>query len=98
MTPPSPEPVPVGRFGKGESAALAKHLKAHFVVNEQPAKAYAGNLGLKVTTVPAVIVALFAQGIITEQAARKKLEIVEPNTAPEIISEALLAIEALSQE
>ena len=78
--------------------ALAKHLKGHLFVSEQPSKAYAGNLGPKVTTVPAVVVALFAQGIITEQAARKKLAIIEPNTAPEIISEALLAIEALSKE
>jgi hypothetical protein len=48
-----------------------------------------------VATVPAVIVALRARDVIGERAARRKLALIEPITAREIVEEARRALAAL---
>ena len=101
LDPPNPEPEPVKQpFGPGEGAALAlaSILKAPILVNESAAKIYGANLGLTVITVPAVIVTLLAQGVISDQAAGVKLSEIEANTAPEIVAEAREAIKELGED
>ncbi len=95
--PAGPEPAPVGHFGPGEAAAiaLASHLKAYLLVNEHRARVYAVNLGIRTVTVPAAIVALCAQGVITGRAARTKLRLIEANTARQIVADAELALNEL---
>jgi hypothetical protein len=95
--PPDPEPPPLRDLGPGEAAAvaLAKHLKAPVLVNERKAKKLATNLGVTVITVPTTIVVLFGQGVISGQAAWRKLDLIKGNTAPEIIQDSAAALAAL---
>jgi hypothetical protein len=95
--PPAPEPAPIRALGPGEAAAiaLALALDVPVLINESKARAFAFNLGVGVITVPAVIVALFSGGVISAQAAWRKLELIGGNTAPEIIREAATVLTAL---
>jgi hypothetical protein len=97
VDPPNPEPSPVQALGPGEASALALAAELHLplLVNEAKAKTFATNLGVPVITVPAVVVALFARGVISANAAWRKLELLEHNTAPEILEEAAAALSAL---
>ena len=95
--PPSSPPEPLAIFGAGEAEAipLARQLAIALLVNERRAATYAANLGIPTVTVPAVIVALHAQEIISDRAARTKLALIRPITAPSIIEEASRALDAL---
>jgi hypothetical protein len=97
IDPPDPEPQPLDLFGRGEAAAiaLAQHLHVPLLVNEAKAKKYATNIGLMVITVPATIVVLYRNGVISNKAAWRKLELLQGNTAPEIIGDAAAALSAL---
>ena len=95
--PPHDAPGPLSVFGAGEAEAipLALHLGAALLVNERGAAAYAANLGLPVITVPAVVVALRDQEIISDRAARTKLDLIRPITASVMIADAIRALDAL---
>jgi predicted nucleic acid-binding protein len=89
---------PIDRFGPGEAEALALalELKVVLLINERPGLQYARNLGLDVATVPSVVVLLRSQGVISDRAARRKLALIVPNTAPSIVDEANRALDLLS--
>ncbi len=95
--PPEMEPEPLPGFGRGEAAAipLAAHLAVVLLINERGGARHARNLGIQVVTVPAVIVDLRAQDVISDRAARRKLELIEPYTAAEIIRDAHRTLDAL---
>lgn len=78
--------------GEAEAIALALHLHALLLINERRAAEYAANLGVAIVSVPAVIIALRAQDVISTRAAQRKLELIEPITAPEIIVQARRAL------
>ena len=98
LDPPQNAPPPIDRFGSGEAEAisLAQHLGALLLINERPATLYAANLGVAVVTVPTVIVALSALGVIGDRAARRKLDLIEPNTAREVVADARRALDLLA--
>lgn len=95
---PSVDVTPLGIFGPGEAEAiaLAVELQAVLLINERPGLRYAGNLGPDVASVPSVIVLLRSQGVISDRAARRKLGLIEPNTAPTIVEEAVRVLDVLS--
>jgi hypothetical protein len=95
--PPNPEPKPLNLFGPGEAAAiaLARDLSVALLVNEAKALKYATNIGLMAITVPATIVVLYRNGVISNKAAWRKLELLQGNTAAEIIRDAAAALSAL---
>ena len=95
--PPPEAPAALPRFGPGEAEAiaLAGHLSAVLLINERRGAQYAANLGIRVASVPAVIVALRARDVIGERAARRKLALIEPITAREIVEAARRALAAL---
>jgi predicted nucleic acid-binding protein len=95
---PEVEADPLGIFGPGEAAAiaLAAQLGAVLLINEQPGIHYARNLGLDVASVPAVIVLLRSQGVISDRAAHRKLELIAANTARTIIADATRVLDTLS--
>jgi predicted nucleic acid-binding protein len=88
--PPDDAPRSPDRFGAGEAAAipLAQHLGVPLLINEWRATAYAARIGIRVLTVPAVIVLLRMRDVISDRAARRKLELIASNPAPAMILEA----------
>ena len=100
LDPPTNAPAPLGMFGAGEAAAitLAQALDASLLINERRAAAYAESLGIAIVTVPAVIVALRLGGIISDRAARRKLELIEDNTAQELMAEARRVLDRLAAD
>jgi predicted nucleic acid-binding protein len=88
--PPAKAPPSLTSFGPGEAAAipLAGSLAAVLLINERRASEYARRDGTQVITVPAFIVALRGQEIIGDRAARRKLTLIAPITAPDFIAEA----------
>lgn len=97
LDPPPQVPTPLARFGPGEAEAiaLAHDLGLDLLINEHRAGGYAANLGIAVVTVPAVIVLLRAEGIISARAAARKLDLIDPITARRMIEHARRAIDAL---
>jgi hypothetical protein len=95
--PPDPEPAPLRDLGAGEAAAisLARFLEVALLVNERKARKLAANIGLTVVTVPTTIVVLHHRGVISGQAAWRKLALIKSNTAPELIEDASAALAAL---
>jgi hypothetical protein len=95
--PPVDAPPPLTVFGPGEAEAisLAGHLHAPLLVNERPAAQFAERQGITVVSVPSVIITLRALGVISRRAARRKLDLIEPITAREIVREARLTLDAL---
>lgn len=95
--PPEDAPPPLRVLGKGEAAAipLAQSLSAVLLINEYRGAEYAKNLGLQVVTVPSFIVALRNFDLISDRAARRKLELIAPITAPAYIREAQQLLDAL---
>jgi predicted nucleic acid-binding protein len=91
------EVSPLGSFGPGEAEAiaLAAQLGAVLLINEKPGMHYARNLGVDVATVPAVIVLLRSQGVISDRAARTKLGLIAANTARTIIEDAARALDTM---
>jgi predicted nucleic acid-binding protein len=99
IDPPADAPAPIDRFGAGEAAAipLAQSLGAHPLINERPAAEYAASLGIAVVTMPAVVVALRMRGVVGDRAARRKLELIASNTAPELIADATALLDRLAR-
>jgi hypothetical protein len=95
--PPEPEPAPLRDLGPGEAAAVsvARFLGIALLVNERRARKLAANMGLTVVTVPTTIVVLHHRGVISAQAAWRKLALIKSNTAPELIADASAALAAL---
>jgi predicted nucleic acid-binding protein len=95
--PPDASPAPLPFFGAGEAAAipLAHQLGIALLVNERRAVAYAASLSMPVVTVPAVVVALRDRQIISDRAARTKLELIRPITAAATITDAMRALDEL---
>lgn len=90
IDPPADSPPAISRFGPGEAAAiaLAGSLPAILLINEHPDAQYARNLGIPVVTVPSFIVTLRGLDLISDRAARRKLELIGPVTSPRYITEA----------
>jgi hypothetical protein len=97
LDPPPDAPAPFARFGAGEAEAipLALHLGAVLLINERPGAAYAAGLGVEFVTVPGFIVTLWLRGVISTRAARRKLDLIEHNTAPDIITQACQVLNRL---
>jgi predicted nucleic acid-binding protein len=95
--PPDPEPLPLGDLGPGEAAAisLARHLGTALLVNERRALKIARNLGLAAIAIPETIVGVHHRGVISGQAARRKLTLIEHNTAADVLQPAFEALAAL---
>lgn len=70
------DPLPLFGPGEAEAIALARELGVLLLINEHRAADYARNLGTLVVTVPAVIVALRAEDVISDRAARRKLALI----------------------
>ncbi|MGH2351749.1 MAG: hypothetical protein ACREH3_18870 [Geminicoccales bacterium] len=90
VAPPPDAPARIPLFGEGEAEAiaLAQHLGIGLLINEHRAATYAVRHGISVVTVPDVIVGLRIRDIISNRAARRKLDLFAPNTAKEVIQEA----------
>ena len=97
--PPESSPKPIILFGAGEAEAivLSGHLNAVLLVNERRGARYAENLNLRVVTVPTVIVTLRVRQVISSRTAYRKLDLIEPITAAEIVAEARRAVDLLSE-
>ncbi|HZV50824.1 MAG TPA: hypothetical protein VFD49_13775 [Candidatus Dormibacteraeota bacterium] len=97
LDPPDPEPERLPDLGRGEASALAlaQALGVPVLVNEHRARKLAANLGIDTITVPAVIVALYGLGVISDRAAWRKLRLIEAITAAAIVHEAATALSAL---
>ena len=95
--PPEPIPAPLPIFGPGEAEAIpiAHQLGAALLINERRAATYAANLAIPIVTVSAVIVSLRDQEVISDRAARTKLALIQLITAPQIMEDALRALDAL---
>ena len=92
---PGPDPLPIFGPGEAEAIALAAHLRVTLLINEYRGAQYADDLGVQVVTVSDVVVALRILDIISDRAARRKLALITPNTAREVIDRALRALDAL---
>lgn len=90
-----PPPLPILGAGEAEAIALARRLGAVLLINERRGAQYAANLGIAVITVPAVILALRDQDLISDRAARRKLALIQPITARALIDQALTALDLM---
>ena len=90
VVPAAESPPPLNVFGPGEAAALALALDRGYLVlvNERRAASHAANLGLRVITIPAVIVRLHLGGVISRQAAHRKLTLAAQVTTPAHVAKA----------
>lgn len=97
LDPPADAPPPLRRFGAGEAEAipLAAHLKVDLLINERRAAEFAASQGLHVVTAPAFVVFLRELDVISDRAARRKLEVIEAHTAGPIIARARRALDLL---
>jgi predicted nucleic acid-binding protein len=97
LDPPQLVPAPLPVFGPGEAQPipLARELGASLLINERRAATYAANLGIQVISVPAVVLDLHADGVISKRAARTKLALIEPITSPALIAAARRALDTL---
>jgi predicted nucleic acid-binding protein len=95
IDPPPDAPRPLRLFGPGEAEAiaLAESLEARLLINEYRGSQYARRAQIATVNVPEFIVTLFVRGIISDRAARRKLEIIEPITSREFISDARLVLD-----
>ncbi len=94
---PAGAPPPLSILGPGEAAAipLAQALAAVLLINEHRAAAYARSLAITVITVPSVIVMLRSLEVISDRAARRKLELISRITTPDFLAEAHRLLDAL---
>jgi predicted nucleic acid-binding protein len=94
---PSDAPLPLPLFGAGEAAAItvARQLRTVLLINERRAAVYARNIGIPVVTVPSFVVALRAEEVISDRAARRRLAIIASLTTPAFIAEASQLLDAL---
>jgi len=90
VDPPSDAPPAILRFGPGEAAAiaLAQTIPAIVLINEYRGAAYVRNLRIPVMSVPVFIVALRGLDIISDRAARRKLDLIAPITAESFLAQA----------
>jgi predicted nucleic acid-binding protein len=98
LDPPNLAGRGVAGFGDGEAEAisLARDLGALLLINERPGAAFAMSIGVPVVRVPATILALCSREVISERAARRRLDMIERVTSPPTIAEARAALTALS--
>jgi len=98
LDPPDNSPRPLSRFGAGEAEAipLAESLGAFLLINERPATAYAVGLSVVVVAVSDVIVALRLRDVISDRAARRKLDVIKSNTARAGVAEAHRILDRLA--
>jgi len=95
--PPAERLPPLQRFGAGEAEAVvvARHLDAVLLINERRAAEYAARQGIVVVTVPSVIAALRGEDVISDRAARRKLDLIAPITARQLVADARRILDAL---
>ena len=100
LDPPIEAIRPIDRFGAGEAEAiaLAQELGAFLLINERRAKVYAVSVGIVSVTVSDVFVALRLRGMISNRAARRKLDLIEHNTAQELVGEARRVLDRLAPD
>jgi predicted nucleic acid-binding protein len=99
MAEPAEEPPPLRVFGGGEAAAipLARQLNATLLVNDRRPVTFARNLGIRVTTVPDMIVFLRSREFIPEHMARAMLTTSQRHgTSPVLVEAAEQLLSALS--
>lgn len=98
VDPPMDAPSAIALFGPGEAAAiaLARALPAILLINEQRGAVHARNMGIPVVTVPSFIVALRGLDVVSDRAARRKLDLIEPITTPGFIEEARQMLDLLA--
>jgi predicted nucleic acid-binding protein len=87
----------IGQFGKGEDTAISLALENHLTIfiNDVRPLNFARAAGLSTVSVPTFIVALCADGVIHKNAALAKLNAIQYNTSPALLSQARDAIVAL---
>jgi len=81
--------------GEAEAIAIAAGLGSALLINEGRGARYAANRGITVVTVPGMVVALRARNVISDRAARSKLELIESITPRTMIAEAVSALDSL---
>ena len=89
------DPLPIFGAGEAEAIPLALQLGIPLLINEYRGAQHAMRTGITIVTVPSVIVVLRAQDVISDRAARRKLELIEPITAASFISDARRALDRL---
>jgi predicted nucleic acid-binding protein len=89
VDPPAGIP-PLVLFGPGEAEAiaLAQSLDTWLLINEHRGMRYARRSYIQAVTVPEFVITLYLRGVISDRAARRKLEIIEPITVREFIADA----------
>lgn len=98
LAPPDPEPVPFGRFGAGEAAAIAlsQQLGATLLINDRRPSEVARNLGLAVVSCPGMIVIARSQQLVPGHMAQAMLRMcAQHGTSPSIVDAASLLLSAL---
>lgn len=104
VDPPEPEPRPLSVFGRGEAAAIAlaqampDDQRAVLLINERRGEAYARRAGLVVANVPDFILMLHRLAVISDRAARRKLDLIASHTAPALIDHAHAILDEISSE
>lgn len=97
IDPTENSPPAIALFGPGEASAiaLARALPAILLINEQRGAVHARNLGIPIATVPAFVVTLRGLDIISDRAARRKLDLIAPITAQSFLAEARQVLDRL---
>ena len=97
IDPPAAAPPPLRLFGPGEAEAiaLAESLGARLLINEYRGTQYARRAQIATVNVPEFIVTLCVRGIIGDHAARRKLDLIEPITSREFITDARRVLDSL---
>lgn len=102
---PADAPPPLPILGSGEASAISlaqylhsQHQRVTLLINEHRGAVHARNVGLPVLAVPTFVVVLRSRGIISDRAARRKLQLITPITAATYISHALRLLDRLSHQ
>jgi predicted nucleic acid-binding protein len=101
LSPPTPEPPAIARFGAGEAAAipLAETLNATLLINDRRPAEYARGLGIRVTTLPGLIVLARSRDYVATHVAEAMLRTcTQHGTSPALVQEASLVLSALLVE
>jgi predicted nucleic acid-binding protein len=101
LSPPTPEPPAIARFGVGEAAAipLAETLGATLLINDRRPAEYARGLGIRVITAPGMVVLARSQEFVATHVAEAMLRTcAQHGTSPALVQEASLVLSALLVE
>ncbi len=93
--PVASDPLGVLAAGEAEAIALAVDLGIALLINEGRGARFAANRGLAVFTVPSIVVLLRAQKVISDRAARRKLDLIAPITPSLMIADARRALDII---